>query len=231
MSLDLNNPELVKMVGQIARSVSSNYPSYVSRDDTEQDIWLWVLKNKNTVSKLIRDDESWGAKLYTTMAKVASESAMKEEAATNGYSTDDMFEYSTKVVKTLLESVFDYEDWQPSPGMGDGMPKSRGQANETGDRIAMLADVGSAVLGLEDDQYNLILWAYKYHWSHEDLATELEVTKDTARKRLERAVEAVRRRLGRKTPGDMRKASPDRLRRSVITNANASYVTERNYEG
>ena len=230
MTIDLNNPELVALVHKVSRSVSSNFPSYISHEDTEQDIWLWVLRNKNTVSKLMRDEESWQAMLYSTMAKVAAESTIKEDAAINGYSTDDMFEYSTKVVKHLLESVFDYEDWQPSPSMGDGMPKSRGQANETGDRVAMLADVNRAVLGLDDDQYNLIIWHYKYHRQVPELAGILEVTENAARLRLKRAVEAVRRSLGRKPLTDLQNGYSSRYR-AVLGNAQAGYITERDYEG
>jgi RNA polymerase sigma factor (sigma-70 family) len=228
MSLNLNNPELVALVRRVAHSTSSSFPAYVTSDDVEQDIWLWVLKNKASVSRVIRDNESWPAMLYSTMAKVAHSSAMTEEAATNRYSLDDTYEYSTKVIKTLLESVFDYEDWQPSPGPGNGMPKAKGQANETGDRTAMLADVNRAVVGLPDDQYNLIIWHYKYHKSFPELASILEVTENAARLRLNRAVEAIRRALGKKTPSEMRE---DFLRRSVTSNASANYHNQRNYEG
>lgn len=229
--LDLNNPHLTNLIHRCARSVSSSFPDYVTADDTEQDIWLWVLKNKNTVSKVIRDNESWQAMLYSTMAKVAHQSAFKEEAASNGYSTDDVFDYSTKVVQTLLESVFDHEDWQPAPNMGDGMPKSQSLVNEGGDRVAMLSDVSKAVDGLKDDQYNLIIWHYKLHWTVNQLAGELDVTQDAARKRLERAVEAVRRGLGRKSPADMRQGFTGRSGRASVGNGQANYINERNYEG
>lgn len=225
--IDLNSPALVNLVRQTARSVSGTYPSYISEDDTEQAVWLYVLQKKSAMERLLRQ-ESWEAKLRATITKVAHTHCQKEEGAVNGYSTEDTFDYSIQVLRTLLPDVFDYEDWQPSPG-GDGQPKSKGQANETGDRLAMLVDVKAALERLPEDQYNSLVWVYKYHWSHAELGEELDITPEAAKMRLHRALGALQRALGGKSLADMRRGFTGRHR--AFGQAEAQAITNRDWNG
>lgn len=229
MAIDFNDPTLVKIVQDVARSVSSHFPSYVSRNDTEQDIWLWVLRNKRSISKLIREHESWEPMVRATITKVANSSALKEDAAVNGYSSDDTYNYTTATIKRLLPDVFDHEDWQSFATFGDGMPKAKGLVNETGDRMAMLADIKKAVDDLPEEQYNLIVWVYKYKESWVSLGEILGCSDSTARDRTRRAVEAIRKYLGKVPLTDLQN-SGTRARRA-FGNAEANAITERNYEG
>lgn len=226
--IDLNSPALVSLVQQVARSVSDNYPSYVSLDDTEQAIWLFVLQKRGSLERLLKQ-ESWEAKLRATMTRVAHTHCLKEEGAVNGYSSEDTFDYSIDVIKVLLPDVFDHEDWQSFATFGDGQPKSKGQANMTGDRTAMLVDVSKALKALPEEQYNTLVWAYKYHWTHHDLAAELDISSEAARKRVERALGALQRTLGGKSPADMRRGFSGRHKR--FANTEAQHTTERDWNG
>lgn len=219
---------LTPLVEKVASAVHASFPPHHDVNDTKQALWLWVFEKKDTVAELIRNSESWERQLYSTMTKVATTSLKKEDAATHGYSQEDAFNYPTELVKQLLETVFDYEDWQSFGQSGDGQPKAKAQANMTGDRIAMLVDVKSAVEKLKADQYNVILWTYKYHFTASDLAEVLEVGEEAAKKRVSRAVGAVRRQLGTKPLSDLRKGYSER---SGVGNAEAQYITERDYEG
>lgn len=219
---------LTPLVERVASAVHASFPSHHDVDDTKQTLWLWVFENKNTIGGLIRNDESWERQLYSTMTKEATKFLKKEDSASYGYSQEDVFNYPTAVIEELLSQVFDYEDWQSFGHHGDGQPKSKGQANMTGDRIAMLIDIKSAVQRLKSDQYNAILWTYKYHFTSADLGEVLEVSEEAAKKRVSRAVQAVRRLLGTKPLSDLRKGYEAR---SGVGNAEAQYITERNYEG
>lgn len=228
--MDFNNPTLVKIVGEVSRSVSSKFPSYISRDDTEQNIWLWVIKNKRSVSKLMRDNESWEPMVRATITRVANSDAFIEDAAVNGYSTDDAFFYTTKAIKKLLPDSFDHEDWQSFASKADGLPKSKGLANETGDRMAMLADIRNAMKNLSDDQYNLIVWVYKYGWTYTALGAELGISGTAAKSRVERAVGALQKALGGPSIAQLRHSDRKEERR-IMGTAESIAVMERNYEG
>lgn len=219
---------LTPLVERVASAVHASFPSHHDVNDTKQHLWLWAFEKKSTVADIIRNGERPEGILYGMMTKVANEFLKKEDATTHGYSQDDVFNYPTAVIEELLGQVFDYEDWQSFGQHGDGQPKAKAQANMTGDRIAMLVDVKSAVERLKSDQYNAILWTYKYHFSPADLGEVLEISEDAARKRVSRSVQAVRRLLGTKPLSDLRKGYEAR---SGVGNAEAQYIAERDYEG
>lgn len=226
---------LTPLVERVASAVHASFPLHHDVNDTKQHLWLWVFENKNTVADIIRNTERPEGTLYSLMTKEANGFLKKEDAVSHGYSQDDVFNYPTAVIEELLGQIFDYEDWQSFGQSGDGQPKAKAQANMTGDRIAMLVDVKSAVERLKSDQYNAILWTYKYHFSPADLGETLEISEDAARKRVSRAVQAVRRLLGTKPLSELRRGydgrTADAVTRGRVGNAEAEYITERNYEG
>lgn len=221
--------KLRPFIEEVARTVSSRFPSYVSAEDTAQDLWVWAYENENTVLKVMEDGEAWERRLRPLMTKAAGSSVSKEEAKTNGYSLDDVFEYSTTAVRALLENAFNYEDWQSFGQIGDGQPGAKRQVNESGDGIAMLVDVKSAAEKLNEDQYNTLIKVYRDHYTSAMLAFELDITEEAAKKRVSRAVQALRKRLGKKSLADLRGGWDDR--RHSIGNAEAAYITDKGYEG
>lgn len=226
---------LTPLVERVASAVHASFPLHHDVNDTKQHLWLWVFENKNTVADIVRNTERPEGNLYSLMTKEANKFLKKEDAVSHGYSQEDVFNYPTAVVEELLSTVFDYEDWQSFGQRGDGQPTAKGQANMTGDRIAMLVDVKSAVERLNTDQYNAILWTYKYHFTPADLGEALGISEDAARKRVSRAAGAVRKLLGTKSLSDLRNGYNSRTAAAVtkgkIGAAEARYVTERNYEG
>lgn len=214
-------------VRETARSVSSTYPSFVSSQDTEQALWIWVYAKKEKVLRLLAG-ERWDGKLRRALQNEAVVFCSKEKAAVIGYSIEDLFNYSIPVIKELLVDVFDYESWQSFASFGDGQPKSKGQANETGDRVASLVDVKKALSEIPEEAYNLIVWHYKYNWTNEMLGEELGVSTAAAEKRLQRAVGAVQRKLGRQEREEYQQPA---RRRPGASNASAMSDLYQQYEG
>jgi DNA-directed RNA polymerase specialized sigma24 family protein len=226
--IDINAP-MHELVKKVSGHVASSYPSYITADDVAQNIWIWVYEHVNTVADLVRNDESWERKLYATMSRVGHEASLREEAETNGYSPEDVYHYSVPVIRTLLEDAFDYQDWQSFGSFGDGQPKAKAQANQTGDRIAMLADVKSAWEKLNGDQKDTICMYFAELHNYEKLGQALGISPNAARQRLDRAVKALQRGLGRKSVSDMQQGYSSRRR--SFGNAEARAVNERNYSG
>lgn len=219
----MTDEEMNTFIKQVAGNVAGNFPSYVESDDITSVLWVWYMENEHSVNGMIRDNpESWGAMLYGTMVRVASTYALETEASTHGYSVDDLYSYPAPVVRELLKDAFDYENWQSFSSFGDGQPKSKRQ-EATSDRVDMLIDVKSAVEKLNEDQYNLILWRFKYQFPYEEIGTALQCSEDAARKRVERAVGAVRKQLGRKSLADMRSGWDGRTEARMSTAQALSY--------
>jgi len=166
--------------------------------------------------------------LVSLMKKVVVTHYMAEDATAYGYHKEDTFIYSAEMVETLLQSVFNYTDWQSFGLHGDGQPKAKSQTNMTGDMIAMLSDCKAAYDTMNTAQRQMIFLSYYGGYTSEMLADELGITSEAAKKRLSRAVQALRKRMGTKPLSDFRKGFEGRR---VASTAEANYTVERDYQG
>jgi DNA-directed RNA polymerase specialized sigma24 family protein len=220
---------LAPLLKKIADSTASQFPGYVNRDDVESALYVWAYERRNTVSKIMEDAESWEARLYHMITTVAKDYALKEDAAVHGYSEDDTFLYTITQLKSLLEQVWDYEDWQTFGVFGEaGMPHAKGLVNRTGDRLAMLADVKIALERIEEPHYNILVWVYKQHKTHQQIAEESEWGRSSIGSRVSGAIKALQKELGRVPLSDLHRGHSGRSRG---TTAEALATQEKNYEG
>lgn len=225
----LDITKLAPLLKKIADSTASQFPTYVMRDDVESALYVWAYERRNMVSKIMEDAESWEARLYQLINQAATDYALKEDAAVHGYSEDDTFLYTITQLKSLLEQVWDYEDWQTFGVFGEaGMPHAKGLVNQTGDRLAMLADVKSGLDRISKDHYSVLVWKYKQHKTHQQIADESEWSRDSIGKRASNALKALQRELGRVPLSDLHRGHSARSRG---TTAEALAVQEKNYNG
>lgn len=212
------------MVKSAARSAHRSFPRNLLVEDTEQAVWLWALQKRNSLTRLVENDEQWFVKIPSTMRKVAFDYCADQVAEIEGYDRRDVKKYSTRELKVLLTDVFDYRDWQSFSTFGDGQPRGSSQANTTGDRIAALADVKIGLDKVKEDQYNLLVWHYKYGLTFEDLGEKFSISPAAARARLDRSVVALQTALG------SRDQTSDEGRRKVRSNAAWRADTANRYE-
>ena len=219
---------MAPLVERAAVTTRNKWPSYVDVDDVQQELWLWVYEKQASVEKAQKVD-GWEAKVYSTMLKVASATASKEDQNANGYTQDDTYVYSVAVIEVLLESAFVYEDWQSFGTKGDGQPHAKGQVNETGDMIAMLSDVKAGLAEISDEYREALFYKYALSGTEELKAEMLGITRNTFHSRARRAVNALRDALGRVNPSDLRAGWDNR--REAIGSESAQIQTDRQYEG
>lgn len=219
----------VPMVKNVARSVASQFPPYVTSEDTEQALLLWLYEKRASVLATVEDSpDDWRAKIASTMRKVAFDHCAKEKADTEGYDVSDLYRYSIPKIKALLEDVFHYADWQSFGQHGDGQPKAKGLANQTGDRIAELTDVKAAVERLPHDTKELLYYQYVMHYNAENIADHFGIGFEAAKKRMQRAVGAVQKELGRKPYEEQPRGVE---RRSVRSNAAWRATSQSQWDG
>jgi len=220
--------ELTPLVESAAKATAYKWPSYVSAEDVQQELWLWAYSSQNSI-ETARKAGDWEGKVYSTMLKVASSAALKEDSETNGYSTEDTYVYSVEVLETLLDSAFTYEDWQSFGTFGDGQPRAKGQVNETGDVLAMLADVKAGLAGLKKEYREVLFYRNGMHLTFPDVGAAVGATDKQSERRHKRAVKALRDVLGRVDLSDLQ--SGHSSRRETIGNGHARAITDRQYEG
>lgn len=225
--LDWNR--LTPAVDRAAGIASSKFPTHHDIDDVKQSIWVWIMENKNTVTRVLTDPDTGVEALDRLLVKAASVHLKTEDAATYGYQQEDKFFYSVDLIKSILEVIFDYEDWQSFATSQDTQPKAKKNPAHSGDNLASYADVKSAVEKLPEDYYNLILWRYKYHYTFAQIGEQTDRDASSVRQRLERALKAIQGLLGQMPLGDLRKGYEGRTepRGSV----SGQVQVERDYEG
>lgn len=219
---------LTPLVDRAAGATAHKWPSYVTREDVAQEIWIWAYSRQNSIESLMESDE-WEGQVYSTMLKAASAAAKKEDQATNSYTDDDTYVYSSAVVETLLDSAFDYQDWQSFSSFGDGMPRAKGQVNETGDFVAMLSDVKAALAEIKVQYRDVLYLRHCAQLGFEEISVALGIQKSGAKKRHSAAINAVRDALGRIDLSDLQGGWEGR--RQSVGNAAANAMTDRQYEG
>lgn len=203
----------------VSHQLSTTYQ--VEQEDIEGELWMWVCEDEARAYALAETPPL----LRHRLLSVGRRYAAKERAHLLGYDPSDIINYSTRAVRDLLPDVFDHEDWQPSGRPFDGMPKYHSLAHEGMNRVVMLMDIKQAMLKLPEDQYNVIVWVYKYGYSTEQLAAELDITQEAAQKRVQRAVRKIQWLLAEVRPVDLPR------RRSVMSNAAARAVQSGHWDG
>lgn len=229
----INYEFLTATVKKAARDAHSSFPAHHEVGDTEQTLWLWVFENKKTVDNILYDTARRTNEIvkpiYNLLVKVATTHLRREDNAVYGYAEEDVFYYSTELIKSILEVCFQHEDWQSFASALDAMPKSKVDPATAGNTIASYIDVKGAAERLPDNQYNALVWRYKYSYTLENVGEELGITKEAARKLIDRAVGVIQKDLGKKERSDLRNASDGHLRPS--TRAQAQAMLEQQYDG
>lgn len=226
----MNYEVLTPAVDRAASAAISKFPAHHDISDVKQELWVWIMENKNTVTRVIDEADYPGAVLEPLLTKAAMTFLKKEDAAAYGYDDEDVFNFSVDLIKSILEVVFIHEDWQSfAQAAQDGMPRAKSEPATSGNNLASYADVSRAITALPEDQYNTLVWRYKYRYTFEQIGRETGLTKQGAADRHRAAVNAIQQFLGKRDLGSLRNVPEPAARPSNIGSAQA--VTERDYEG
>lgn len=133
----------------------------------------------------------------------------REKAEAAGYRPSDEAFYSSGALRALLEAWF-------ADGVQGDPPKTRensvsrsGPTNETGDHLASLIDISSAIHRISEPQQLMLYYAYSPEYAgrtDEEISAELrmrgwkQMTEPAFRRRVWRAVRALQRQLGGASP-------------------------------
>lgn len=224
-------PDVVdSIVKKTAKNVHKRFPT-LEYGDIEGVGWEYVYSSREAVVRYLSETAEGERYLGYRIRRAMLEWCGREMRAATGFDYRDTYTYTAKVVKELLPDVFVYENWQPAPATHDGMPRGQKLVNEGGDRIAMLADVSRVMKFVSDDQYNILVWRYKYGLSQKEVGDELGCSENAARLREARAIDRMVYALARQEPGDDEDSPQSQTTgsRRVLSNAAARARTADSY--
>lgn len=225
----LNYELLTPSVERAAAIAAGKFPGHHDIDDVKQGLWVWALENKGTVSRICADSEGADTALVDLLTKAAHSLLKTEEAAVYGYDEEDQYNYSIDLIKNVLEVIFRHEDWQSFASALDAMPRVKQDPSIGGNNLASYADVKSAVEKLPEDQYNTIVWRYKYSYTFQQIGAESGVSKQAAQDRHRAALSAIQGLLGKRDLSDFRRGYSGRA--ETRGNISGQIRAERDYSG
>jgi len=221
----LDHDKIMPIVKGVAASVSSKFPSYVTAEDTEGALFLWIYQKRASIERAVADGSGWEAKITSTLRKVAYDHCNAEKAATEGYDPSDIYRYSVPKIKSLIADAMNYQDWQSFSTFGDGQPKAAAQTY--GDHVTELIDIKNALSKMNDETQLFLEYQYGKEYTLEEISLALGISLEAAKKRSQRVVKGLQRELGRKDTGD----TPRPGRRAVRSNAAWRAEMSNSYEG
>lgn len=182
-----------------ANRVAKVNRNYVTSDDVMSEMFLWVAANSEKVSSWSEGGRKGMGKLNTALFRTGHRYVNKQRAEAIGGQLSDMYWYSVPVIEELLEDVWTYTDWLPTPSV----ERSRSQSSpaEGNNRTAMLADVAFAVSSLSKEDKDLLRDRYCDGGAYFDaIASKLEESPDAVRKRIDRILNRLVEKLGGDPP-------------------------------
>jgi len=220
---------LTPAVERAAGIAASNFPAHHDISDVKQEIWVWIMENKNTVTRVLTEEKGPETLVNNYLVRAAQTALRKEDAASYGYGEEDQFNFPLDLIKSILEVVFEHEDWQSfAQAAQDGMPRAKSEPATSGNNLASYADVSRAITSLPEDQYNVLVWRYKYHYTFTRIGTEIDRSRHNARDLHDAAVSAIQQFLGKRDLGGLRNPPMPPVRPS---RASVAARIERDYEG
>jgi RNA polymerase sigma factor (sigma-70 family) len=210
--------ELIPVPAEVSQQFIDNYTSLVHStaaywgrqyrhcvdiDDVAAELWVYLFRRWEWVLDLIeeRGEKRAGGKLKMRLTDVARGFCMDEHNARNGIQRDDLAWYDPSTVAEILGAALDLDRWvKGSPEKDSEERRAPSRPSEHGTRLAMLADVAHAFTKLDaEDQYALRAHYAEGH-SYQVVANDLDIGLEAAKKRCERALTKLVKKLGGRPP-------------------------------
>jgi|TARA_R110000782_G_scaffold63220_2_gene129698 DNA-directed RNA polymerase specialized sigma24 family protein len=177
----------------VARKAASKW-SLVESDDLESSLVLWLFENKATVLRY-QDDPDGPIKLLVALRRRANQLCVKDQAERSGTPLDFNARYSTSQIERSLIAMFN----MPSVS-GARVHPSTGQPIDkfepfVEDAKAMILDVRSAFIRLEDDSQRLLMMKYQHNYTFRDIALVEGISAPGVRKRIRKFIRLMQQTL------------------------------------
>lgn len=187
------------LVGAIAYQFSRKF-HMVEPADIRQELWLWFLTHPKKLKTWEDLDGKETTKLISrSLRNAAKDFCQKEKARIVGYHVSDNYYYDRQILEILLPAVFTGSNVAPS--MVDlGFTATRKVASEGGNWFAMMSDIDKALTKLPEEQWNILYSRFRQGQDNSDVASELQISDDAARMRVNRALNSLLNLLGGSRP-------------------------------
>jgi RNA polymerase sigma factor (sigma-70 family) len=188
------------VVASIAYEFSRKY-RMVEIDDLRQELWVWFLSHPNKV-KYWHDvhDKKQSTKLIArSLRNAAKDYCQKEKAKSVGFRVEDNYYYDKNMLESLIPAVLTGN--KEAPAMNDlSVSNVKKVASEGNNWPAICSDIEKAISKLSKEQQDIIILRYASGFELAVIASELSISQDAVRMRVNRALKNMLNFLGGNYP-------------------------------
>ena len=178
-------PDELKTAEKVAGRIGSKWPA-VEIDDLTSHLYLWLVENVETVKRW-RDDEFGGGKLYVSLRREAAKFCAKEQASRLGRPAPASTFYTRDLLDRALPFIFE-DTPQTSASVDPRTGRAIDVSSEFDTAVAIMADIRGAFYGLNRQIREILELRYRDGLTLEEIGEIQGITKDGAKKRLDRAL-------------------------------------------
>jgi DNA-directed RNA polymerase specialized sigma24 family protein len=181
-------PSELKTAERVASRIGSKW-SAVEVDDLTSHLYLWLVQNVAAVTRW-RSEPAGEGKLYVSLRREAAKYCAREQAARVGQPISRVDFYTTERVKRALPYIFEETPEtlvteNPVTGEPQFIPNEHGVAQ------SILADLRGSFYGLNREVQKVLAWRFRDGLSFEEIGELQNITKDGAKKQVDRAVQRL----------------------------------------
>ena len=221
--------EDMDLLRNVAVSVVKNYPQCDAEDVTQTLYLAWYEKYPKIEAYLDMHVDARTALLVKVFRNVALDYCRREANELDKIHrsrSDDAYYYSRKQITDMLPFVENPERWSSLAAHG---PKANGKSNADpangGDILAHYADLRTAWDCLSESDREVLRRKFVLQYEYAEIADATGSTEAVLRKRVERAVTRMQKRLGQDRRSEVHEG------RRAVSNATAQVMTRRGYDG
>jgi len=188
------------VVSSIAYEYTRKY-RMVEADDLRQELWVWFLTHPKKVKHWQTElDSKQSIKLIArSLRNAAKDYCQKEKAKVVGYRVEDNYYYDKQLLESVLPAVL--TGVREAPALNDlSFSNVKKVASEGNNWPAMCADITKAYNKLSKEQQGMIFLRYASGLEMGAIASEVSLSVDAVRMRVNRALKNMLNYLGGNYP-------------------------------
>lgn len=187
--------------------------TFLPAEDIEQEMWAGALEKRDTLEKLLEEGQEY---FVRQRLRGAAWKAVRDDnryrrtvkALASGYRPEDEQFYTPGLLRQLVPLYLD-NGVTERPPQGHEMAGRVSGGGGTGDYMAMMLDVAWAFSEIPEYHRRILERYYVYPqgsrgWKHAEIASALGINPETLRHRRDRAIRALRSKLGGRNPWNRR---------------------------
>ena len=181
---------------QLVSSEFARKFTMVEQEDLKQELWLWFATHPNKVLEWsMLEQQDYDKLVAKSLRNAALKYCMKEKANKAGYKVSDNYFYDSVLVEMFLPNIINENYEMPEAITDLNTSFGKGDLSEGNNWIAIRADISKAYQSIPERYQNILRLKYTDE-STAGFGRVLGISDDAARKRVERAVTALIRKIG-----------------------------------